>query len=661
VLYEMLSGRRAFRGNTPAETLSAILKEDPPELSGSGRAVSPGLAGVVSRCLEKRRGDRFHSAHDLALALEAVSSGASRSSRLSVVRGRRLVWAGAVVALVTIAALWIGWPREPPGPPLRIKPITSYPGGEGEPALSPDGNQVAFVWRREQTQGIYIKLIDGGEPLLVSRGTEDSYAPAWSPDGRQIAFIRHVRDGDGQGRDAIFVVTALGGAERRLATSHAEMHGLSWSRDQKILAIVDRESTDEPDAIFLLSLESAQRRRLTRPPAGYIGDRQPRFSPDGRTLAFIRRVAPGKDDFYLVPVDGGEERRLTVGSSPKFGLDWTADGRSIVFSSSRLGGGGVFSLWRVPVSGGDPELLEFGAHGVWPTVARRGGRLAYVKGEEKSDIWRVGGPSAPEDNRSPTRLISSTWLDLMPRYSPDGRQIAFVSMRSGASEIWICDSDGSNPRQLTFLNESPGNGTPSWSPDGEHIAFSLWKEGSVDVYVVSLSGGPPRRLTTGPSMEVSSSWSQDGRWIYFHANQSGRFEVWKAPAEGGDALQVTTHGGTEAFESRDGRILYFTKSLPGGVPPGIWRLPRDGGKEVQVLDRGRPLSWALLEQGILYLDRSSEPPALELFQFATGQVSRVAVVEDVFDGGLSASPDGRSVLYTREVHEADIMLVQGFR
>jgi Tol biopolymer transport system component len=234
-------------------------------------------------------------------------------------------------------------------------------------------------------------------------------------------------------------------------------------------------------------------------------------------------------------------------------------------------------------------------------------------------------------------------------------------MRSGAPEIWICDSDGSNPRQLTFLDD-PNVGNPSWSPDGEQIAFSSSKEGDWDVFVASVSGGLPRRLTTGPAYKLSFGWSRDGRWVYFKSKQSGRSEVWKVPAEGGDALQVTTQGGTDASESHDGRFLFLTKSEAGGVPLGIWRIPRDGGEEVQVLDRGLTGSWALLEQGILYLDYGSGPPALELFQFATGQVSRVAVVEDVrFRLGLSASPDGRSVLYTRGVDEADIMLVEGFR
>jgi len=675
LLYEMLSGRRAFRGSSSAETLGAILKEDPPELSGTGRGISPGLARIVHRCLEKRAGDRFHSAHDLALALEAVSPRISRPSWVGVARGRRLVWTGALVALVAVAGLWILLPREPPPPPLRVRPITSDLGREMMPALSPDGNQVAFVWAREGTQDLYVKLINGGNPLLVSGGEEHSYAPAWSPGGRQIAFIRHVKDGDGQVLAGIFVVPALGGPERRLATARVPFlsvrtsdpvfqHGLSWSPGGKALAFVDRESRDEPDAIFLLSLESGERWRLTRPPAGQLGDFAPRFSPDGRTLAFVRSVVIGDNDIFLVPVDGGGEQRLTELTSHMEGLDWTADGRSIVFSSLGWGGGSVSSLWRVPVSGRASEPLGFGENGHSPTLSRKGARLAYVRQAERDwDIWRVGGPSASEEDRSPARLISSTQPEYQPSYSPDGQQIAFCSYRSGAAEIWICDSDGSNPRQLTFLDD-PTVFLPSWSPDGDQIAFSSGKEGSVDVYVVSVSGGVPRRLTTGPAPEFGYSWSRDGRWVYFTSYQAGSREAWKVPAEGGDALQVTTQGGTGAFESHDGRFLYFSKAMPCGAPPGVWRIPRDGGEEVQVLDRGTSASWALVEQGILFADCRSRPPTLELFHFATGEVSRVAVLPNGIPGlkGLSVSPDGRWVLYLgRDELKEDIMLVEGFR
>jgi Tol biopolymer transport system component len=659
VLYEMLSGRRAFRGSTPAETLAAILNEDPPEVSGTARRIPPGLARIVHRCLEKRPGDRFHSAHDLTLALEAVSSGASRPSWLPVVRRRPLLGAGALLVLAAIAGLWIAWPREPPPSPLRVRPITSTPGIETDPALSPDGHQVAFVRRGEKTLDLYVQLIDGGEPLLLSRGKGDIYLPTWSPDGTRIAFLRDEEGEDGQVDRGVFVIPALGGAERRVAACSTRGGALAWSPDGQRLAVNGKESPEEPEALFLLSLESGERQRLTRPPSSLAGDSLPSFSPDGGTVAFVRGE-PWENDIYLAPIGGGEERRLTVGNRNTEGLAWTPDGRAIVFSSWRVGGAGPFCLWRIPVSGGDPEPLDFGENGQWPTVSREGGRLAYTRLDWSMDIWRVGGPSAPDDQRSPTRLFGSTRMDLHPRYSPDGQDIAFTSNRSGALEIWVCASDGSRPRQLTFLDSSM-TGNPIWSPDGQTIAFFSAKESNWDTWVVSASGGLPRRLTTGPAREVLSSWSRDGRWVYVCSNESGRNEVWKVPAGGGDAVQVTTQGGCEASESSDGRFLYVTKSDVSG-PPGLWRISRDGGEETKVADWVQPAFWTVLDQGILGVDFSSRTPVLRLFDFATGRSRPLAELDNLGAAGFTASPDGRWVLYTGgKEQEADIMLVEGFR
>jgi Tol biopolymer transport system component len=379
-------------------------------------------------------------------------------------------------------------------------------------------------------------------------------------------------------------------------------------------------------------------------------------------VAFVRAETQWVEDIYMIELEGGEERRLTVRNDDTGGLDWTADGQSIIFSAFRRGGVSAWSLWRVSLSGEAPQRLAFGDHGSMPTVSRGGGRLAYEREEQRSDIWRVGGPASRPDERVPTRLISSTHLDYHPDYSPDGRHIAFVSGRSGAGEIWICDADGSNARQLTDLDD-PSLFAPSWSPDGERIAFWCPKEGSFDVYAVSVSGGFVKRLTTARSVDGAPSWSRDGRWIYFLSNRTGENDVWKVPAEGGDPIQVTTEGGTGTMESPDGRFLYFVKGSPWDRVPGLWRRPVAGGDAEQVLDRVLGAWWAIVEGGVLYADRASTPSTLELFDLDTRTTSRVAEL-GVPPGppGIAVSPDGRWVLYARGEgrDESDIILVENF-
>jgi Tol biopolymer transport system component len=226
----------------------------------------------------------------------------------------------------------------------------------------------------------------------------------------------------------------------------------------------------------------------------------------------------------------------------------------------------------------------------------------------------------------------------------------------------MSDHDGENPWQVTFLETQVTN-NPSWSPDGREIAFQSSKEGSNDIYTVSVGGGPPRRITTESSGEFGPSWSMDGLWIYFQSNRSGRPEIWKIPAQGGSPTQIVEKG-TTCIESPDGRYLYFAKTaMRVQGPPGIWRVPVDGGEEVQVLDQGRFLDWAIFEKGICYLNRRADPgPAIEFFDFATGGVRIVTVLEDQ-PGilGFSVSPDGRWVLYVHEETQREIRLVENFR
>ncbi len=669
VLYEMLSGHSAFLRSSTAETTAAILKEEPTSLSESGTMLPAGLERTVRRCLEKSPDMRFQSASDLAYNLRSITTShavpvVTPTAVTPVRQGRRTLWIGAA-AIILIAAAVLGGiyllQSEPDLPPLRTVPLTNYPGRERDPAISPDGSMVAFVRKSESgILDLYVKLIGEGDPLIVSDGESNVYAPAWSPDNRRIAFIRGFKNEGGEYSQTIDSVPRIGGRSRQHTTSPwgGFGEGISWSPDGTTLAIPDSEYRDEPNGIFLLSLETGEKRRLTTPPADHSGDDFPRFSPDGRTVAFVR-TRSYQSGIYLVPAEGGEPRPLVTDNSFAGGLDWASDGREIIFSAMRVGNLGLYGLWRVPVVGSEPEMLAVGEGGSDPSLSRQRARMSYRRSSYTIDLWRVGGPLAGGEGRSPARFITSgrsAGFNNFPRYSPDGEMIVFGSRRSGFDEVWICDRDGSNPTQLTHF-ESPLSGHANWSPDGRQLVMSSNAAGNKDVYVMSVTEGVPRRLTYDDSEEDYPSWSRDGRSIYFRSNRNGSFELYRMPADGGEAVQLTTAGGCFAFESPDGRSLFFTKRELWLGPRGIWRIPVEGGEESKIHDRGEGNLWEVLDEGICYLYRGS----VEFLEFSSGEVRQVAEVEGASVFGFAVSPDGKWVVYPMPEAEEDIILVENFR
>ena len=551
--------------------------------------------------------------------------------------------------------------RSKAGQPSVSFEVTNI-GEKHTPSLSPDGQQLAFAWNGGSGThfSIYLKLVGTEELLRLTKQASIDFNPAWSPDGRNIAFCRIQK-----GETGVYIVPALGGAERRVRETHWEEREfyqpfwyfgrLSWSPDGKLLAFSDRASSNEPTSIFLLSLDSLGVRRLTSPQLP--GDYNPAFSPDGRTLAF-NRGSQGGQAIYTVPVSGGEEKFVVSGPQFGWGLAWTPDGSNIVFAKA----GWLLKtgwLWKLSLRGGEPERLQFGQEGVEPSI--RGNRLVYARQVLNLSIWRRKLGQSQSSGASET-LISSTAIESGPQFSPDGSTIAFESTRSGAYEVWKCQSDGSGLVQLTHFNSVTG--TPRWSSDGQQIAFDSRAPGNAEIFVMDSRGGSPRRLTNEPSTDVVPSWSQDGRWIYFASDRTGGWEVWKMPAVGGPASQVTHHGGFAAFESPDGRFLYYAKGL---TVPGIWRIPTGGGEEIEVISSLEPGYWgywAVVEDGIYYLDAAGKP-GIAFFNTTTHRTTRVFDLENrpaMEVPGLAVSSDGGTILYTQlDALSRDILLVENFR
>jgi Tol biopolymer transport system component len=429
-------------------------------------------------------------------------------------------------------------------------------------------------------------------------------------------------------------------------------------------------------SLFRIDASSGEKTRLSFPPEPSIGDGWPAVSPDGRTLAFARYSQDTSARIFAMPLAGGEPSPLTTDGAPIFGLAFTPDANEIVFASDR---GGASRLWHVPLAGlrdHDPvPLPSAGENARFPSISRGAGalsvRLAYQRFEENLDIRRAW--LARESGRAPSLrtggpFISSTRSEDHPRYSPDGRRIAFVSKRSGTWQVWVCEADGSRPVRLTSM-EGPIVLAPQWSPDGLSIAFfATGASGNYLAYTIGAEGGQPSRLRHDDrGFEALPIWSRDGRWIYLASGRSGSLQIWKMRAGGGQLVQITRGGGAEASESTDGRLLYYTKVSEVG--PGLWSVPTEGGSEVRVLERVRFGYWKVASAGIYYLDFDETPligPALQYFELSTGRTSTVGTLEKSVhwanNPGFDISPDGGSLLYTSlESTEADLMLIDHFQ
>jgi eukaryotic-like serine/threonine-protein kinase len=686
LLYEMVTGQRAFRGDSKLSTLSAILKEDPKPVSAVVADAPRDLEKIITRCLRKDPARRFQHTDDLKIALAELKE-ESGSGTLSVAsvpvrrRNRRLAWAAALLAVLVLGgALWfVRSSAKAPETALTAVPLTTYPGFQREPAFSPDGNQVAFVWNGEKQNNfdIYVKLIGtAGPPLRLTTDPATDYSPAWSPDGRHIAFLRDLTNE----KAALLLVPALGGPERKVAEVYSPYFlalpspYLSWSPDGDSLIISDRGPTlKTPFALFLLSIETGERSRLTSPPEELLGDSGPAFSPDGRVLAFARTLDAGISDLYLLTLSDrlkplGEPRQLALGSRAFYHPIWTADGREMVFADWVPG-----NLWRAAVSPsagqpGEPRLLASLGNNIYgPAISRQRSRLAYMHGIFHISIGRIGAPgasgSSPLAAGDAQPLIYSTRNEYEVQFSPDGTRTAFVSDRSGNQEVWVCNSDGSNAVQLTSFG-GPWVNTVRWSPNGEKIAFGSNVAGNWDIWVIAANGGKPQRMTTHPANDGNPSWSHDGRWIYFDSARTGEQQIFKIPANGGEAIEVTHDGAFAPLESPDGKFLYYTKDL---AATSLWKIPIEGGQANKILEGlSSFLALAIVDTG-MYFVPLQKPTSIQFLSFATNQLRPVANFQKPIcthdaECSLAVSPDGRWILCTQfDQAGSELMLVENFR
>lgn len=573
---------------------------------------------------------------------------------------RAWLWGAlAVLASGLGMAIWSLTRTEPRTPQdFRVVPVTRMPGKEFQPAISPDGRRIAFLWSREGVSppGVWVKEISGESPRALTAVEGHHSSPAWSSDGRRLAYLRV-----GRTATQILIADAVTGTEQIVSELAPPNYGydnrlLDWSPDGQWLVVSHAPKPDQPLALLLVSASTGERRSLTDPGPRISGDVEPRFSPDGKTIAFVRMIHRSHQELFLVPAAGGPARQLTSYGRQITGVDWTRDGRALVYASDR---NGEFRLWRMPLGPSGPgKPAAIGIYGQFPihvSLARRFDSLVYSHLHQDRNIWRL-----ELNTKTWKQLLASSAQDASPSYSPAGDRICFRSDRSGEEHLWVSRADGSDAVQVTRGALRPSVGR--WSPDGRAIVFN--NPLSSEIFIAARRPGGEWSVRSAGAKGIHPVFSPDGQWIY----AGGTDGIRRIPVAGGTLSSVFDGRALSLDISRDGKFLYFVRE-PNGT--SLWRVDLDTGALSRVLDGlvpGCSSCWAVSDKGVYYLgpgQTSLDSQALYFRDFESGHDHIVAPYPEPLwphgSGPFSLSPDGRYLLCVRvDPSNSDVMLVEPF-
>lgn len=679
VIYELLSGQRAFAGDSSADIMTSVLTRDPPDLAELEVAIPRPLARIVARCLEKRPDARFQSASDLAFALDNVAMSETRAGPgVPAPAGarplaRRIALAGlsglAVVALAVIG--YLAGVRAAPHSPVPVVPrvhrVTGLVGLEETPALSPDGRSVAFTFGTGGERQVFVRFIAGGPSLQLTQGPGDHQLPRWTADSSSIVFFSPAARGDMQG--FIWQVSALGGVPRRVTDS---LGGPDASRRHGRLAYFRLRDT----AVELVtsSSDGSDVRTVARlPSASYYW--YPRWSPDARWIAYQRGDGV-RFDVFAIPVAGGEPRRLTRDNTLINGFSWLPDSEGVVYSSSRestMPYLPTFALWEARFRDDTPRQLT--AHDVsyvHPDV-HAGGSMVVGRMHMTFDVWKfpIEG-SGVENVRRSLQVTHQTAHVQTPTVSPDGSEVAFLSDVGGHANLWAMAGDGGGLRQITYERDpAVAIGVPIWSPDGQSIAFVSSRGNAglgFGIWLVEPDGGHSRQLVP---RGFGAAWSADGRWVYFVERADDVLR--KVPAQGGPVVTVRSES-TRNVIGAHRSTLYYTVERPlvDGRPEFEIRAATPEGGPSRLLARvpaSRVASWQIVNPALSPDGRWLAQALTDGFTTNIWALSaETGAWRQITDFGdrvtfiarrVCWSADGRFILAAIGDGDADIVLLEG--
>jgi Tol biopolymer transport system component/predicted Ser/Thr protein kinase len=655
LVYEMLTGKKAFEGKSHASLIAAILDHDPPPISTIQPLTPLALDRVVKKCLAKEPDERWQSAKDLHDELTWIAEAGPQASAPAPVvappkgleSSIRFAWVVAAFALVAVAALAIPavrYVREVAPEPVvtRLDVVTPPTSDAFSFALSPDGRQLAFVANGEKGSQLWLRPLDqvAAQPLA---GTEGAAFRFWAPDSRALGFFA-----DGK----LKRIDLAGGAPQVLADVPLARGG-TWNRDG---VIVFGQAT--PGALMRVMATGGTPVPITRVVAGQGSHRWPQFLPDGRRVIFAMLSGqPQTHGVYVASLDGGEPTRVVPAETaaayappgylllvrqgvllvqPFDAARATVAGEPIPVAQSVGTDDGFFhSAFSVSATG----VLAHRAGAaprrqlVWvdragkglgairppdevtvsnPEVAPDGQRVAVNRNVQGNiDVWliEVGRGLASRFTFDPSN-------DRSPLLSPDGSQVIFQSSRKGVYDLFEKPASGATDEQPLLVTPQD-KATLDWSRDGRFLLYSTQdpKTGS-DLWALPLTGErKPFPVVQTSFDEIEGQFSPDGRWLAYASNESGRYEIYSRPFPGaGGKWQVSTAGGTQPRWGRDGKELFYMvpdtrlmavqirvasdgRALDTGAPVALFPTRLASGADIQTTGFGARAQYAVASDG----------------------------------------------------------------
>lgn len=646
VLYELLSGNRAFTGDSAVEILSSILKSDPPELPST---VPNGLKQIVHRCVEKEPEQRFQSAKDLAFALRASvgesSSGLGPAAIPPLVAPRVKVWwkwAAAGLAGFSLAALMFSV-SQPEASAYKFKAFAMEAASERQPKWSPNGQSIAYIAHDENgVYQIFARSLKSAAPIQLTKGADQCFNPIWSPKGDKIYYVA---------ARSLMAVGAAGGESelvlKGVPAANLSPDGITWvtaDRNKISVGPINNLKTYEQEPLIVSGA--------------------PAFSPDQTKMAAIVQSinGDGSPQLWIAPLPSGTARNINLSgiglesigiNRATFSFCWTRDSNGVILSARQTGDIGA-NLFLLNLKTLKFKPLAFGLMDAGePEISPDGKKLAFVRGAVNDDIYEVR-----LDSNVSKPLLATSANEANPSWSPDGSQFVYVTDVNGNPEIHIRNPSEAGSRPIIELED--GQDTlmlPKLSPDGQRVLYdSRGKEHTV--MVSNISGGPAVRVPGPPSYhQHNGSWSPDGNRIAYSTGTPSNLLI-IAPLSGASILELP------GFAANVGSPVQWSKDWILGMGANSLQLVSHEGKSTRDLGRRfQVYGFSKDETKIYGLSRTGNAREIISIDVKTGEERHVVDVDlpaNVTLADFSLHPDGKRFATTVRTPHHDILLIENF-